>query len=521
MTASLWLVAALACAQIGQTTNPVATNSAQEVSGQTENVPPPQPAVSKITDVTVYQGQALVTREVSVPAGDGTVELVVTPLPAQTVDSSLYTEGADGLRVLSTRFRTRAVKDDTRQEVRAKQDLLKKLQADAVRLQKEIAVQQEDLGYLQKLGGFTSTALTGLTEKGRLDSEAIMTLSKFVMENRGTKTKTETDLRQQLQANTEATEFATRQLAELSAGTSRFERDAVIVVHKARPQAGTVRLGYLVRAASWRPQYRLRAGAADAPVRLEYLAAVVQHTGESWPGVRVTLSTARPSLDAVPPELLPLKMAIAGVVDAGPIDEAHDDKSQKILEKLSESISMSFNADTPLEDVLKYIKQATTSSNYAGIPIYVDPLGLQEAEKSMTSTVRNISLEGVPLKVTLKLLLNQLDLTYKVKDGLLTITSNESAERANDEDDPDRTALRALWMARWVSRLSKPRHPGAPGSTRRPPPIRPKSCMSLTGRATGLRRSSETARASRSPSRADWISRRAATRSYSRWLALT
>jgi Domain of unknown function (DUF4139)/N-terminal domain of unknown function (DUF4140) len=441
MTASFWLAAALACAQASPTVEPAPASPNQDASRPAENVPPPQPAVSKITDVTVYQSQALVTREVSVPAGDGTVELVVTPLPAQTVDSSLYTEGADGLRVLSTRFRTRAVKDDTRQEVRAKQDLLKKLQADAVRLQKEVAVQQEDLGYLQKLGGFTSTALTGLTEKGRLDSEAIMTLSKFMMENRGTKTKTETELRQQLQANTEATEFATRQLAELSAGTSRFERDAVIVVHKARPQAGTVRLGYLVSAASWRPQYRLRAGAADAPVRLEYLAAVVQHTGESWPGVRVTLSTARPSLDAVPPELLPLKMAIAGVVDAGPIDDAHDDKSQKILEKLGESISMSFNADTPLEDVLLYIKQATTSSNYAGIPIYVDPLGLQEAEKSMTSTVRNISLEGVPLKVTLKLLLNQLDLTYKVKDGLLTITSNESAERANDEDDPDRTAV--------------------------------------------------------------------------------
>jgi hypothetical protein len=440
MTASLWLAAALACAQIGQTVEPVPASPAQDVSSQAESMPPPRPAVSKITDVTVYQGQALVTREVSVPDGDGTVELVVTPLPPQTVDSSLYTEGAEGLLVLSTRFRTRAIKEDTRLEVRAKQELIKKLRADARRLEKEIAVQQEDLGYLQKLGGFTSTALTGLTEKGRLDSEAILTLSKFVMENRGTKSKTETDLCQQLQANTEAAEFATRQLAELSAGTTRVERDAVIVVQKARPKAGTVRLGYLVSSASWRPQYRLRGGAGDAPVRLEYLAAVVQQTGESWPGVRVTLSTAMPSLDAAPPELLPLKMAVAGVVDSGPID-AHDDKSQRILEKLGESISMSFAEDTSLEDVLKYIKQATTSSNYSGIPIYVDPIGLQESEKSMTSTVRNINLDGVPLRVTLKLLLNQLNLTYQVKNGLLTITSKESAERANGDDESDRSGL--------------------------------------------------------------------------------
>jgi uncharacterized protein (TIGR02231 family) len=349
MTTSLWLVAALTCAQVGQSTEPASANSVHDVARLPESAPPPRPAVSKITDVTVYEGQALVTRAVTVPEGDGTVELVVTPLPSQTVDSSLYTEGADGLRVLSTRFRTRAIKDDTRQEVRAKQDLLKKLEADAQRLRKEIVVQDEDLKYLHQLGGFTSTALTGLTEKGRLDSEAILTLSKFVMENRGVKSKAETDLRQQLQANSEAAEFATRQLAELSAGTSRVEHDAVIIVHKARPQAGMVRLGYLVRSATWRPQYRLRGGVADAPVRLEYLAAVVQQTGEPWIGVRVTLCNARPSLDAAPPELLPLKMAVDGASEFGQFD-AHDDRSQRILEKLNEPVAMPFNEDTPLEE---------------------------------------------------------------------------------------------------------------------------------------------------------------------------
>ena len=104
------------------------------------------------------RARRLVIREVTVPAGEGTVELIVTPLPAQTVDSSLYTESAEGLRVLSTRFRTRAVEDDTRREVHAKEELIKKLEVDAQRLQKQIAVEQEDLGYIQKLGGFTGTA---------------------------------------------------------------------------------------------------------------------------------------------------------------------------------------------------------------------------------------------------------------------------------------------------------------------------------------------------------------------------
>ena len=85
------------------------------------------------------------------------------------------------------------------------------------------------------------------------------------METRSTKTKAEIELQRQLEANTGTAQFAAQQLAELSAGTSRVEHDAVIVVHKSRPQAGTVRLGYVVNAATWLPQYRLR-GARPMPL---------------------------------------------------------------------------------------------------------------------------------------------------------------------------------------------------------------------------------------------------------------
>ena len=92
---------------------------------------------------------------------------------------------------------------------------------------------------------------------------------------------------------------------------------------------------------------------------------------------------------------------------------------------------MSFPNETPLEDVLKYIKQATQDADDSGIPIYVDPLGMQEADKTLTSPV-SIDLEGVPLKTTLRLLLKQLGLTYTVKDGFLMITSQESEDQQTE-----------------------------------------------------------------------------------------
>ncbi|MDR3636935.1 MAG: hypothetical protein P4L84_24225 [Isosphaeraceae bacterium] len=108
-----------------------------------------------------------------------------------------------------------------------------------------------------------------------------------------------------------------------------------------------------------------------------------------------------------------------------------DPKTKGILAKLDEPVSMSFANETPLEDVLKYIRSATQGPNDAGIPIYVDPVGLQEAEKALQSPIQ-LDLEGVPLKTTLRLLLKQLGLTYTVKDGLLTVTSESSQDQPTD-----------------------------------------------------------------------------------------
>ena len=97
-------------------------------------------------------------------------------------------------------------------------------------------------------------------------------------------------------------------------------------------------------------------------------------------------------------------------------------KTRAIVEKLEEPITMSFPDETPLQDVLNYIKSASAGPKDKGIPIYVDPIGLAEAEKTTTSVVQ-LDLEDVPLKTTLRLVLKQLGLSYCVKDGLLFISS--------------------------------------------------------------------------------------------------
>ncbi len=268
-------------------------------------------ATSRLTHVTVYQNTALVTREVEVPEGIGSLELIVTPLPPQTVNSSLYSEGTDGIRILSTRFRTRPIKEDMREEVRKLEAQLKDLQTAAQKLQAEMKTIEQNLQMLSKLENFTAANTQHATDKGTLNGESILTLSKYVMDTRAEKSKELVTLQQQLQTNQEQTEFVRRQLQELTAGSSKTERDAVLVVDKSQAAAGKIRLNYLVDSSFWRPQYKLRAGKDERePVQVEYLAAVVQQSGEDWKDVTVILSTAQPMLNAAPPELKMLEVTV-------------------------------------------------------------------------------------------------------------------------------------------------------------------------------------------------------------------
>jgi Domain of unknown function (DUF4139)/N-terminal domain of unknown function (DUF4140) len=270
----------------------------------------PKTASSRVSHVTVYPTNALVTREVDVPPGTGTFELVVNPLPVQTVNSSLYSEGSEGIRILTTRFRTRPIKEDTREEVRKLEDEQRKLHFNGQRIQMDIMAIEQNVKMLMKLEDF----------KSRDNSESIIALSKYVMESRAEKSKELVGLQQQLVTNQEQLEFVKRQLQDLTAGTSKVERDAVIVVDKATSAPSKVRLNYLVDSAAWRPQYKLRADKNDkGTVLVEYLAAVVQQTGEDWSGVAITLSTAAPTLNAAPPDLHTLEVAVMPRGSAAPM----------------------------------------------------------------------------------------------------------------------------------------------------------------------------------------------------------
>ena len=277
-----------------------------------KGVDPVKPAPSKVVAVTAYQNTALVTREVTVPDAAGIHEVVVSPLPPFTLQSSLYAEGSENFRVLSVRYRTRAIAEDTREEVRKVEAQIKTLNAKMQTHQSELKAIDENMKLLDKLEGFTAKGLESITDKGLLDSEKIIAMAKFVQDDRTKRAKEKLAVTQTMADTKEQLDFAGRLLAEKSGGSVRTERDAVILLDK-KAGGGTVRLNYLVSHASWRPQYKFRTGGKEKdPVTIEYQAAMDQQTGEDWTNISLTLSTAQPMLNAAPPDLRALEVSVGG-----------------------------------------------------------------------------------------------------------------------------------------------------------------------------------------------------------------
>ncbi len=295
---------------------------------------------SKVTTVTVYNSSALVTREVEATGPAGRVELVVSPLPSATIASSLYAEGAEGIRVLTTRYRTRPIVEDTRAEVRKLAEEIKQLQLAREKIEGDLLAVQENGKMLTKMESFLTVTTVQATEKGALNAEQAIALAKHIRESRTESAKETVNLKQQIQANQEKADVAQRQLQALSAGVSRYENDAVIVVDKADAGAGKIRLNYLVEHASWHPQYKIRAdkGGKDQ-VTLEYLAAVVQNTGEDWSNVKLVLSTAQPMLNAIPPDLQTLHVAASPKVGAQPSAAELEDQIRNLRAKAQKDLN--------------------------------------------------------------------------------------------------------------------------------------------------------------------------------------
>jgi uncharacterized protein (TIGR02231 family) len=262
-----------------------------------------------IEDVTVYADRALITRRGSIHLEAGEHELRINNLP-QFIRDSLRAagQGPQGTRILNVDIATAFYSRPPETELLTLQTELDLLQQKKQLLTARQSALNDRRQWLRALGEQSRDFAKGLAQ-GQMKPQDCADFFRFAAEQALHDAESAQDLEVQLKQLQQEIEAKERELASKQGSAISDRLAAVITVELAQAGEVNLELSYLVRGASWHPQYDVRVQMNDegdaGEVEVTYTGMVQQSTGERWENVSLSLSTARPSLASVLPELNP------------------------------------------------------------------------------------------------------------------------------------------------------------------------------------------------------------------------
>jgi uncharacterized protein (TIGR02231 family) len=256
-----------------------------------------------IAAVTVYPQQARIIRRGKAPL-DGGPRLTFAGLPLSLDPGSVRVTGTGPALITGVDVRTERHAAPADEALRALVEQRRTDQATLDGVLDDEAAEAMKVDLLTSLakrsgGSFAKALAAGTAEPARVAevTDALSGRLAEALKARRRLTDRITRLREDLAA-------LDRRIGEHSAQSEQDSTSVVVELEIAEPAGeAELELSYVVPGASWEPGYDIRVRGTDVTVTSYGL--VTQHTGEDWPECELALSTARPAVSVVVPELQP------------------------------------------------------------------------------------------------------------------------------------------------------------------------------------------------------------------------
>lgn len=318
---------------------------------------------TRICEVTAYNDQALVTRRGVVRLTGEEYELIVAQLPATLISESVRVKsvGAAPVTLLGVRTERSSASEAVAQNVdrltqemgnveeqkRQGQDLLALLN-----LQRNF-IKSLSTQYLERLAKFPDAEL--------LDLHRIGELLNFVEQQYGQFSKAiATSEQEQRQLDKQLQELR-QELHQLSNGTPSESFNIIVTIEPSGTAEIELEVSYVVPQVSWMPLYDLRLEGRNEKIGISYFVQVKQNSGEDWSDVALTLSTAKPGLGTLLPELSPWYIDVQNSIASG---LRANNVGAAIVSPRALS-AMPFPGMTPVPDVVKEVEVESSLSRKA------------------------------------------------------------------------------------------------------------------------------------------------------------
>ena len=262
---------------------------------------------TRISKVTVYTKQALVTRSGVAALTGQEQDLVIEGLPATLQADSVRAGGVGTVAVRLLGVRTERIYATEPVAERAAQlnQQLQQLEEQKRNIQDQLAALQLQRSFVQGLSERSVDRFSRSLAQQQVGLSETRELLNFVGQQHtelsgaiAQQEKQQHELDQQLTA-------LRQQLRQVQTPRPKESFNIIVTVESSSATEFELEVFYVVHAASWTPLYDLRVNGTGDRVNLSYLAEVQQSTGEDWRDVALTLSTAKPGLGTLPPKLKP------------------------------------------------------------------------------------------------------------------------------------------------------------------------------------------------------------------------
>jgi len=274
------------------------------------NTEPPswsQAVENQIVAVTVYTDKAIVTRIGIIALTGREKELVIQALPGTLEPDSIRVSGRGTaevqlLGVSSDRlYSTKQVSDGVAQLT----EQIEQLEAEKRHLQAQIDALTLQSSFIVGLREKTEEPFSHSLARKNLSLSEILDFLNFLGSQYSEYAIASADCKSRLQELDK--ELDTLNLSLQTIQTPHPQESIVlrVALEVAEPGQFELEISYMVNLASWTPVYDLRVDKESRTVHLTYIAEVTQSTGEDWLGAALTLSTAKPGLGTLPPNLEP------------------------------------------------------------------------------------------------------------------------------------------------------------------------------------------------------------------------
>ncbi len=349
-----------------------------------------------IRKVTLYRGQALVTREIDIPVGAVDRELNIGRMPENVVTESVFAESTDTIEVRGIRVIRQASTDSNRADLRELKEKVATLAQQRDRDTRKLQLLEKKIEYIDQLMQFTATTTHADLNRGVLNATALTELSTYSMDKQAELSNAQLEIEQQIAGFNEQEALLKREL-ELRTQSVAPLHEAKLQIASRGGQGGTVKLSYLVNGCGWDPQYTVRGVTGQANFDLRFSALVQQMSGEDWNQVQLTLSTASPAISANGPALTPLRVSVTAPTNqAGTIVSGDDFTKQSTMlrERLQATESQFTNQSSAPDNFARDFELNNLANEIQHIELQADSSQLKtladDATDDIASQIYNI-----------------------------------------------------------------------------------------------------------------------------------